>query len=97
VDSAILSKCEVASPDVADGDGASRPVINAQRVGELLPAFFGPDVKEVAPGWVTAEVDQVNDAVPIHGDLRLDAPMRNALEGDFGSLLCLLGREASEG
>jgi hypothetical protein len=97
VDSAILSKCEVASPDVADGDGASRPVINAQRVGELLPAFFGPDVKEVAPGWVTAEVDQVNDAVPIHGDLGLDAPIWDALEDDFGALPCPFGRKASGG
>ena len=84
-------------PDIAKGDGAAGLGVNPERAGEGRPAVFRVHVADVPSTGIAREVDQVDDAFAIHGDLRLKASVGNPQDVDPGRLFDCCSRLCSHG
>src|SRR5262249_3538968 len=111
VNAGVLAHGQMSAPDVADGDGTLTDAVDLEGAREGSTFVPGTNVEDVTMPWIAEEIDHMEDALVVHGHLRLDALVRNpqtfhvarlllfrrASSGGAGRHRCFLGAEASAG
>ena len=72
VDSVVFTDCHLGAANGPDCDGAARLRIHADGWRERRATVGGAGVEQVAVGWIAFEINQVQSAGGVDGDLRLN-------------------------